>query len=59
MPVGVDRYLPAGHPAANLPQANAAVNQWDRQTDSRPLHKLCSASMQTVSIKVFLEKIQS
>jgi len=50
MPVGVDRYLPAGHPAANLPQANAAVNQWDRQTDKRPLHKLCSASMQTVSI---------
>ena len=47
-PTAVDRYLlPAGHSAANLPTAVAAVDRRDRQTDgqtdARPLHRPCSA----------------
>jgi len=36
-------FLPAGHSAANLLATIAAVNQWDRQTDTRLLHRPCSA----------------
>jgi len=48
--VAVDRYLPPAEPtAANLSHAAAAVDddKWDRktdkQTDSRPIHRPCSA----------------
>ena len=38
----IDRYLlPAGPAAANPPHAAAAVDRWDRQTDSVPLHTPC------------------
>ena len=30
--------------AANPPHISAVVNRWDRQTDSRLLHRSCSAN---------------
>ena len=43
-PAAIDRYrLPAGPTAANPPHA-AAASEWDRQTDTVPLHRPCSVS---------------
>ena len=41
---------PAWHSAANLPATGAAVDRWDRRTDARPFHRLCSAYY-AVSVK--------
>jgi len=42
-PAVVDRYLlPARRSAANPLHAAAAVERWDRQTDSRPFRRPCS-----------------
>ena len=40
----IDRYLlSAAHSAARPPHAAAAVDRWDRQTDTRPFHRPYSA----------------
>ena len=39
----IDPYLqPAGRSAANPPIAAAAVDRWDRRTNTRPFHRPCS-----------------
>ena len=45
-----DRYLMlAGPTAANPPRAAAAVDNWDRQTDTVPLHRPCHILFQQVN----------
>jgi len=54
----IDRYLsPAEPTAANPPHAAAAVDRWDRRTDSVPLHKpnyASSVNKSTVHSKIEL-----
>ena len=53
-----DRYLPpAGPTAANPPHQYAAVDRWDRRTDTVPLHGSChilSTSVKNIQRKAYL-----